>query len=160
MMRVLFLAISSFKVCGCAANANQAALLSRPAEVTGDWQGVTRVRDCQTQDSGRGSAFNLVKFSLVQRGSRINGRYACSYGNFECRHEDVDSEGYVQWGDITGSAVRMDVLFPADLSSCLYNGSVSADRIAGTYRCYAGGAVMEQGIWQMARKTVAHPSAS
>jgi hypothetical protein len=160
-MTVLFLAISaSFIVCGCASNANQSALLNLPAtDVTGEWRGITQVRACETQDSGRCNAFNIVKFSLVQRSSRISGKYACSYGNFECRHDGVDSEGYVQWGDIKGSAVRLDVLLPGDLSSCLYNGRVSADRIVGSYRCYAGGGIMEQGTWQITRKTLDHAPA-
>jgi hypothetical protein len=46
----------------------------------------------------------------------------------------------------------VDVLFPSDLSSCLFNGDVSADTIAGTYRCYEGGALIEQGTWRMNRK--------
>jgi hypothetical protein len=159
-MTILFLAISaSFIVCGCAVNANQPALLNPPAtDVGGDWQGITRVRAYQTQYSGRCSASNIVKFSPVQQGSRISGKYSCFHSNFECRYGGADSEGYVQWGDINGSAVRIDVLLPSDLSSCLYIGHVPADRIAGTYRCYEGGGVMEQGIWQMARKSLDHTS--
>jgi hypothetical protein len=121
--------------------------------VTGDWHGITQVLACDTEGSGRCNAINKVKFSLAQRDSRISGRYSCSYGNFECRHGGADSDGYVQWGDIRGSGARVDVLFPSDLSSCLFSGDVSADTIAGTYRCYEGGALIEQGTWRMKRNT-------
>ena len=62
-------------------------------------------------------------------------------------------DGYVQWGDIHASEIRVDVLFPSDLSSCLYAGDVSLDRIVGTYQCYEGGGILEQGTWRMVRKT-------
>lgn len=139
-------------VCGCAAK--QARLGDQPAsDVTGVWDGTTRVLACETTGSGRCEALNKVRFWLDQRVSRITGRYECRYGNFECRHGGADSDGYVQWGDIHGSGVRLDVLLPSDLSSCLYNGKVSADRISGTYQCYEGGAIIEQGTWQMVRRT-------
>lgn len=112
---------------------------------------MTQVLACDTVGSGRCQAVNIVNFSLYQRGSQLSGKYNCSYGSFECRHGGADSDGYVHWGDMRGSEVRLDVLLPSDLSSCLYNGDVAGDKIAGMYRCYAGGALIEQGTWRMSK---------
>jgi hypothetical protein len=150
--RLLSYVALAFIFCGCAAT--QAPREDQPAnDVTGVWDGTTRVLACETTGSGRCEALNKVRFWLDQRASRITGRYECRYGNFECRHGGADSDGYVQWGDIHGSEVRLDVLLPSDLSSCLFNGKVSAASISGTYQCYEGGAIIEQGMWQMARST-------
>jgi hypothetical protein len=112
---------------------------------------MTQVQACHTEGSGRCQAVNLVRFLLIQRGSRISGKYSCSYGSFECRHGGSDSDGRVQWGDIRGSEVRLDVLLPSDLSSCLYIGRIAGETIIGTYRCYEGGGLIEQGMWRMKR---------
>jgi hypothetical protein len=147
-----FFLIAAF-LCGCGAQVNQPQFSNQPApDVTGDWQGMTQVLACDTVGSGRCQAINLVRFSLVQRGSQLSGKYGCSYGSFECRHGGADSDGYVQWGDIRGSEVRLDVLLPSDLSSCLYNGDVAGETAVGMYRCYAGGALIEQGTWRISRK--------
>ena len=149
MNNLLLVVAASFILCGCAARGNQPEFPNQPArDVTGNWHGITQVLACDTEGSGRCNAVNRVKFSLVQRDSRISGKYSCSYGNFESRHGGPDSDGYVQWGDTRGSAAHVDVLLPSDLSSCLFSWDVSADTIAGTDRCYEGGALIEQGTWR------------
>jgi hypothetical protein len=152
MTRLFVVFAASFILFGCTARANRPPLVDGPtSDISGDWQGITRVLACQTQGSGRCEAVNRVRFSLIQSGAHIRGEYRCAYGNFECRHGGTDTDGYVQWGDIRGSEVRLDVLLPSDLSSCLYNGNVTAREIVGTYQCYEGGGIIEQGTWQMVR---------
>jgi hypothetical protein len=38
-----------------------------------------------------------------------------------------------------------------DQLTCIYNGKIANYDIGGGYECLAGGALMEQGTWQMKR---------
>jgi hypothetical protein len=150
IVKVVSYALLPVLLCACV---SMRAVPQGPSDVnvTGIWDGTTQVLACDSAGSGRCDALNKVVFSLQQHGSRIAGRYHCSYGNFECRHEGIDTDGYVQWGDMHASAVRFNVLLPTDLSSCIYNGNVSLNTIAGTYQCYEGGGLIEQGTWRTVR---------
>jgi hypothetical protein len=154
ILKVAGYALLPILLCACV---SMRAVPQGPSDinVTGIWDGTTQVLACDSAGSGRCNAVNKVVFSLQQRASRIAGGYHCSYGNFECRHEGIDTDGYVQWGDMHSSRVRLDVLLPTDLSSCIYNGNVSHNTIVGTYQCYEGGALVEQGTWRTVRKTSA-----
>ena len=94
---------------------------------------------------------NRITLALVQKESTITGSYRCEYGNYICRDSDLDRAGYISQGAIAGRRVSIRVMIPADVSSCMFYGNFGARRAFGSYSCYEGGGLVEQGIWEAAR---------
>jgi hypothetical protein len=121
-------------------------------DVSGVWEGASKVSPCGFgQQETFCNSINRITLSLVQDNSTITGSYRCEYGNAGCRHSDLDRAGYISNGTITGRRVSMRVMIPADVSSCMFYGRFSAERASGAYSCYAGGSLVEAGVWEAAR---------
>jgi hypothetical protein len=121
-------------------------------DVTGLWTGTTRVTPPCSFSSGRCNAVNNVTFTLRLKGDRIKGKFTCAYGNLICRNGGADNTGKVVSGRQSGNQLRLSVVLPADVSNCYYNGMfTSANSIRGTYMCYQGGELVEEGMWDLKR---------
>ncbi len=94
---------------------------------------------------------NLITLTLVQSGGEISGHYTCEFGNYLCRHDGMDDAGYIAAGSVVGRNLRLRIMIPADVSSCMFYGAISAERMTGGYTCYEGGGLVEEGIWQAVR---------
>jgi hypothetical protein len=123
-------------------------------DLTGVWQGETRVTPCAAMYTvlGRCNAVNRITFAIRQEGSVLRGDYKCGIGNAVCRDANKTTEGTIVDGWLSGSTMALRVLLPGDLSSCIYNGEVSSTQARGGYRCYQGGGLNEVGIWQVSRQ--------
>lgn len=125
--------------------------LGEPAfGIGGLWHGESRALQSMGGESRLG-AVNRISFFLRQNGSQIRGDYRCAYGNTVCRDANKAQQGEIVSGSLGGADLALRVMFPADLSSCLFNARVSSLRADGTYRCYQGGGIVEQGIWRAQR---------
>jgi len=123
------------------------------SELGGLWSGTMRVMPCDIAVQ-RCNAINDITFNLTQYGSQVVGNYACAAGNMDCRHGGADSSGKIAAGSVSGNQINLAVQLPADLSDCYYNGTaISADRADGVYVCYAGGRMIEQGVWNVTRQS-------
>lgn len=121
-------------------------------DVSGVWEGASKVTPCGfTQQESFCGAVNRITLALVQSESEITGNYRCDYGNGICRDSDLDRAGYISRGLISGQTVSMRVMIPADVSSCMFFGHFTAERASGSYSCYAGGSIVEAGVWEAAR---------
>ena len=130
--------------------------MEKPAmDVSGVWQGETRVIPCPvgiSSETGRCNAVNRIAFGLRQSDSSLSGEDRCTIGTLVCRDANTSDRGTVTGGQVSGRNVSMRVVLPGDLSSCLYNGSEhSPGEIRGGYRCYQGGGLVEVGQWRVRR---------
>jgi hypothetical protein len=125
---------------------------AQETNVAGYWSGTTRVMPCTFSPQGRCNAVNNITFTFTQRGGRIRGKFTCAYGNLNCRNGGSDDTGKIVSGRISGKEIRLSVLIPADVSNCYYVGRLTSDAaIHGTYSCYQGGGLREEGIWDVTR---------
>jgi hypothetical protein len=141
---------------GCAtspAQANPALQMEPASNVSGVWEGETRVIPCPPMNTpfGRCNAVNRITFVIRQDGSSTRGDYKCAIGTQVCRDANRTTSGEIVDGSVSGRTIAMRVLLTGDLSSCIYNGEVSSTASGGTYRCYQGGGLNEVGIWQVSR---------
>jgi hypothetical protein len=122
-------------------------------DISGLWEGTTKITPCGPMADAESvcNAVNRIVLSLDVSSSQIRGTYRCDYGNYICRDNGIARSGYVANGSISGSRVQLRIIIPADVSSCMYFGSFSPDKAAGRYTCFAGGGIVEQGIWQVIR---------
>lgn len=121
-------------------------------DVSGVWEGASKVTPCGfTQAESMCNTVNRITLALVQKESTITGSYRCGYGNYICRDGGLDLAGYIATGAIAGRRISMRVMIPADVSSCMFYGRFEARRAFGSYSCYQGGGIVEQGIWEAAR---------
>ncbi len=121
-------------------------------DVTGLWSGTTRVTPPCSFSSGRCNAVNNVTFTLRLKGDRVKGKFTCAYGNLICRNGGADNTGKVVSGRISGNQIRLSVVLPADVSNCYYNGMfTSPNAIHGSYMCYEGGELLEEGVFDVKR---------
>ena len=124
-----------------------------PNDATGLWQGTSRA-GCQSLNpmgfNTRCSAINNIQLTLIQEGSKISGFYKCSTGNQDCRNQN--DSGTVGSGDMRSNGrVAMRIAMP-DGSSCIFNGLMAAaNQMKGSYSCYQGGGLAEQGSFQVSR---------
>lgn len=123
---------------------------AQATNVTGLWSGTTLVTPCDFAISGRCNAQNNITLKLAQQNSQITGSYTCATGTMICRNGGADNTGNVQWGRISGNLIRLSLIIPADASNCYYNGMLaSANAMHGTYMCFNGGAMVEEGTWDV-----------
>lgn len=120
--------------------------------VAGMWSGTTRVTPPCSFSSGRCNAVNNVTFAMRLSGNRIKGKFTCAYGNLICRNGGADSTGKIVSGRVSGNQIRLTVVLPADVSNCYYSGVfTSPNAIRGSYMCYQGGELLEEGMWDVKR---------
>jgi hypothetical protein len=119
-------------------------------DIAGVWSGSSTASCAGGFTSvGRCNAIAKITFLLRQDGNQIKGSYGCTYGNMNCR--DMNATGKIPAGRISGSQLQgMRVELP-DGTSCLFDGVFAPGNGRGGYQCFAGGAVIEQGSWQVAR---------
>ena len=121
-------------------------------DVTGLWSGTTRVVPPCSFSSGRCNAVNNVTFTMRLKGNRIKGKFTCAYGNLICRNGGADNTGKIVSGRVSGNEIRLSVVLPSDVSNCYYNGQfTSPNSIRGSYMCYQGGELLEEGMWDVKR---------
>jgi hypothetical protein len=121
-------------------------------DVSGLWSGTTRVTPPCSFSSGRCNAVNNVTFTMRLKGNRIKGKFTCAYGNLICRNGGADSTGKIVSGRVSGNEIRLSVVVSADVSNCYYNGVfTSPNSIRGSYMCYQGGELLEEGMWDVKR---------
>jgi hypothetical protein len=117
------------------------------------WAGTTRVTPC-TFSTGRCNAVNKITFSFVPKENQIKGKFTCAYGNLNCRNGGADDTGKIVSGRVSGHLIRFSVMIPADVSHCYYNGKLtSSTAIHGAYACYQGGALLEQGVFDLTKSS-------
>jgi hypothetical protein len=154
----IFVIVLSVLIYGCTSTQPQPEMptstTSAPAaNLTGTWAGTTRVTGCESTGSGRCSAVNNITFTLDQKDSNLTGNYTCAFGTYECRHANQDTAGNIETGTINGNSVRLDVVLASDVSNCRYDGNASDNNtMGGSYQCYQGGALLEEGQWQVQKK--------
>jgi hypothetical protein len=125
---------------------------AQAANVSGLWSGTTLVTPCDFALSGRCNAQNKITLNLTQQSNRITGSYTCAYGTMICRNGGADTAGKVISGRTSGNQVRLSLLIPTDVSNCYYNGMLtSATAMHGTYMCFNGGDLVEEGTWDVKR---------
>jgi hypothetical protein len=88
---------------------------------------------------------------LTQQNNRLKGNYTCAFGTMICRHGGADNTGSVVSGRISENQIRLSVMIPADVSHCYYSGVISATTMHGTYMCFNGGDLVEEGTWDVKR---------
>jgi len=115
--------------------------------VTGLREG-TAVNDCSFIQMERTRCHALVNMTLAfsQGGSAVEGSYRCRSGTMSCRNQN-------DRGDIQSVTVRQDglsfrVIMP-DGSSCIFDSTSFAHKIAGSYLCLQGAAFVERGRWEV-----------
>jgi hypothetical protein len=130
-------------------HATQVQARAPATNISGLWSGTTLVTPCDFS-GGRCNAQNKITLKLGQESSRITGNYTCAYGTMICRHGGADNTGKIVWGRISGDQVRLSLMIPADVSHCYYNGMLKSPAIMhGTYMCFNGGELVEEGIWDV-----------
>jgi hypothetical protein len=135
-----------------AADASQ-ALAARPMlDFSGVWDGQS-VASCMQFNpfaiNTRCNAINKIAITMVQENTKITGFYKCTIGNMDCR--DQNDSGTISSGSIQNGRVALRIGMP-DGSSCIFNGAPSgANQLKGSYTCYQGGGLVEQGRFEIAR---------
>ena len=125
---------------------------AQTANVSGVWSGTTLVTPCDFALSGRCNAQNNITLTLMQQNNQVTGNYTCATGTMVCRDGGADNTGKVQWGRISRNLIRLSLIIPADVSNCYYNGMLaSANAMHGTYMCFNGGSLVEEGTWNVKR---------
>jgi hypothetical protein len=116
----------------------------------GIWKGTTTAYCGDLRFQGRCNAQQKVTMTFREQGDKTTGDYKCAYGNHDC-HPGAET-GKIVDGSLNGSQlfVRATMSDPDQLM-CIYNGQIANDHIVGGYECLAGGALMEEGSWNMQR---------
>ena len=124
-----------------------------PAGFTGVWKGTIRVMPSPAlRDRNRTGAVNNITVTILDQDSQISGHYTCSIGTQICRNGNADNSGKVVGGKVNGNNIRFNVIIPADLSNCMFNGfTQSPGQMRGGYTCYQGGGLVEQGNFEVSR---------
>lgn len=143
---------------GCAASSSAqpvaiTAAQSRSGTVdfTGVWKGKS-IEACElnllgSQSPGRCNAIEKITFNLKQAGDKLSGTYNCEYGTMVCR--DEAHNGHIMYGSVRGDALSFTILLPSDGSSCTFDGRYGSEKMTGSYTCYQGGGLVDQGSWQV-----------
>lgn len=144
--RSLLLALFLLQACGLAAFQSEKPTV----DVTGTWQGAT-VTSCGVLllEKGRCGAVERITFTLFQDGADVKGTYHCATGTMICRN--LNDHGQVVSSSVSGSLARLRVMMPEDVSSCIFDGHFQAESGGGSFFCYQGGGLVEQGQWKVAR---------
>jgi hypothetical protein len=122
------------------------ALLQERESLVGVWRGATQVTNCFDSQPGRCGAQQKVTMTLLmQRSSVMIGKYKCEYGNQTCL--GANTTGEIFDVSLRGSRLLVRVKMP-DGTSCLFAGRLKDAVVIGGYWCYAGGSILEQGIWR------------
>jgi hypothetical protein len=144
--------VIAFFVIVATIHATKVPARAQATNVSGLWSGTTVVTPCFFVSGGRCNAQNKITLQLTDQNSQITGNYTCAYGNMICRNGGADNTGTVVWSRISGNQMRLNLAIPADGSNCYYNGMLpSANTMHGTYMCYNGGALVEEGVWDVKR---------
>lgn len=125
-----------------------------PVDVTGTWDGQSQVTNCGLMAEGsmaRCNAVNTISISLSQNGTELSGVYHCAYGNMICRNGGADDAGHISNGWVSGANVFVTVEILSDGSTCRFNGRMAGAKLTGSYECYQGGGLVEEGIFQADR---------
>ena len=145
----LALICRQFQACTPLQSSPQSALF--PAGIEGLWSG-TSVASCERfmTEFGRCNAQQKITFNIVRNDSKYVGTYSCAYGSMVCRNGN--DLGKIVGVTLTGSDLtRLRVELP-DGSSCLFSGIFQKEEVGGTYQCYGGAAIIEQGSWRASRQ--------
>jgi hypothetical protein len=149
LLVALALICCQFQACTRLQSSPQSALF--PAGIEGLWSG-TSVASCEKlmTEFGRCNAQQKITFNIVRNDSKYVGTYSCAYGNMVCRNGN--DLGKIVGVTMTGSDLtRLRVELP-DGSSCLFSGTFQKEKVIGTYQCYGGASIIEQGSWQASRQ--------
>ena len=120
--------------------------------VTGFWEGTLRVScGAVSHTESVCNAINRITFTLMQKEDSIRGSYQCDYGNYLCRNDNIARNGRVAASSVRGHHVSITIMIPADVSSCQFYGWFEANRAKGSYHCYQGGGLVDEGTWQARR---------
>jgi hypothetical protein len=146
LSRFLLLALLAIQACGVAAFQYEKPTVN----VTGTWRGTTTTYcGVMLLEKGRCGAVERISFTLFQNGADVNGTYHCAIGNMICRN--MDDSGAVVSSSVTGSLARLRVMLSSDGSSCIFDGHFQQESAGGSFFCYQGGGLVEQGQWKVAR---------
>lgn len=121
-------------------------------DASGVWDGKS-VASCTSFNplgfNTRCNAVNKIVLTMVQENTKITGFYKCSIGNMDCRNQN--DSGTIAVGSINSRRLALRIGMP-DGSSCLFNGvPTAANQIKGSYACYQGGGLAEQGRFDVGR---------
>lgn len=120
--------------------------------VTGFWEGTLRVScGAISHTESVCNAVNRIVLTLIQKDDSIQGSYKCDYGNYICRNDNIARNGRIAASSIRGNQVSLTIMIPADVSSCQFYGRFEANRAKGSYHCYQGAGLVDEGIWQARR---------
>ena len=146
LSRFLLLGLLATQACGAAAFQYEKPTVN----VTGTWRGTT-VTSCgvMLSEKSRCGAVERISFTLFQDGADVKGTYRCSVGTMICR--SLNNDGAVVSSSVVGSLARLRVMLPTDGSSCIFDGRFQPDSAVGSFFCYQGGGLVEQGQWKVAR---------
>jgi hypothetical protein len=138
---------------GCAAQQAPPQPVPPDDDISGLWIGEIVVTPCSSMtntDGGRCNAINEVTFLLFQRGSGLTGSYTCRTGSMICRNGGADDSGYLVAGRMAAhQRLSFTVMIPSDVTSCHFRGRlVASDRMVGLYECFAGGGIVDAGLWR------------
>ncbi len=121
-------------------------------ELAGYWVG-TSTAFCNLNPAEldmRCNSINVITLSLFEDNNRMSGFYKCSFGNQDCRNQN--DSGKVAAARMRGRRLEMRIAMP-DLSSCIFEGAANSPAsMQGTYFCYQGGGLMEQGRFEIRRR--------
>ncbi|HLH76937.1 MAG TPA: hypothetical protein VKV28_09060 [Candidatus Binataceae bacterium] len=155
LRRILIATIVSGLLAGVGGCASVHPASNVPAvDATGTWDGQSQVTNCGLMATGsmaRCNAINLISISLSQNGTDLSGAYHCSYGNMICRDGGSDDAGRISNGWVSGANVFITVEILSDGSTCRFNGRLRGSKLNGSYECYQGGGLVEEGIFQADR---------
>ena len=131
---------------------HQSAAEPQPFELAGYWVGTTTAF-CNLNPAEfdmRCNSINVITLSLFEDKNRMTGFYKCSFGNQDCRNQN--DSGKVAAAKMRGRRLEMRIAMP-DLSSCIFEGAANSPAsMRGSYFCYQGGGLMEQGHFEIRRK--------
>ncbi len=113
------------------------------------WEGTTQASCDPFTRPGRCNARNRITLSLFQKGDKITGTYSCATGNIVCFNGN--DTGKIVAGQLIDTQLRMLRIQMSDGTGCIYNGTLSEANGQGGYQCMAGGSILEQGSWRVAR---------
>ncbi|MGH7905634.1 MAG: hypothetical protein ACREP6_03310 [Candidatus Binataceae bacterium] len=135
-----------------AASGGAAGKANAGGGMTGMWEGSSRA-SCNAFNpmafNTRCNAINRITLTMVQEGAKITGFYKCSVGTTDCRNQN--DSGNIASGTDKNGRLSLRIMLP-DGSSCIFNGAkVKHNVIAGSYSCYQGGGLVEQGSYAVKR---------
>jgi hypothetical protein len=142
--RILFMALA-FAALGCFQTQSQTMNIN--TSILGIWSG-TSTASCTFPYTrpGRCNAQQKITLLIIKKTNGYGGQYSCAYGNMVCRNAN-ESGQIVAVTSPGGSLEQIRVELP-DGTSCLYTGGFQTHQVKGTYACYGGASIIEQGYWQ------------